>query len=44
MSVAIGSKHHVNPHMYGLLVPMCVLSSSICFELCQFSDFHCGHF
>ncbi len=24
-------------------MPICVLSSSIYFELCQFSDFHYGH-
>ena len=29
---------------YSLLVPIFVLSSSMYFELCQFSDFHCGHF
>ena len=28
---------------YSLFVPIFVLSSSIYFELCQFSDFHCGH-
>ena len=29
---------------YSLFVPICVLSSSVYFELCQFSDFHCGLF
>ena len=28
---------------YSLFVPIVVLSSSMYFELCQFSDFHCGH-
>ena len=42
MSAAIGSKLHMNLH--SLFVPICVLSSSIYFELWQFSDFHCGHF
>ena len=27
-----------------LFVPIFVVSSSMYFELCQFSDFHCGHF
>ena len=29
---------------YSLFVPIFVLSSSMFFELWQFSDFHCGHF
>ena len=29
---------------YSLIVQICVLSSSMYFELCQFSDFHCGNF
>ena len=29
---------------YSLFVPNVVLSSSMYFELCQFSEFHCGHF
>ena len=40
MSVAIGSKLRVNLHF----VPICVRSSSIYFELRQFSDFQCHHF
>ena len=28
---------------YRLFVPIFVLSSSMYFEFCQFSDFHCGH-
>ena len=29
---------------YSLFVPIFVPSSSMYFDLCQFSDFHCGHF
>ena len=29
---------------YSLFVPICVLSSSMYFELWQFSDFRSGHF
>ena len=41
MSVAIGSKLRVNRISYQTIV---VRSSSIYFELWQFSDFHCRHF
>ena len=44
MSVAIGSKLHMNLHIVWFVLPICVLSSSIYFELWQFSDFHSGHF
>ena len=45
MSVAIGSKLHMNTHIiYSLILPIFLLSTSIYFELWQFSDFHCGHF
>ena len=44
MSVAIGSKRHMNLHIVKFVSAICVLSSSIYFELWQFSDFDSGHF